>query len=73
MDPESSRLEVRILRGENGITPYQKVDCTEMVETFFYVFPENRHLFRIRFLESVDGFEKSRTGNKVLKFADKLT
>ncbi|GAB1214773.1 hypothetical protein ATERTT37_003942 [Aspergillus terreus] len=66
-------LEVRILRGENGDHTLPESDFTEMVETFFYVFPENRHLFRITFLESVDGFEKSRTGNKVIKFADKLT
>ena len=66
-------LEVRILRAEDGSHTVPKDRFTEMVENFFYVFPENRHLFRITFIESIEGFEKSRTGNKVIKFADKLT
>jgi hypothetical protein len=64
-------LELRIFRAAAGERLLDKDALVERIEKFFFVFPENRHLFRITFLDSMAGFEKSSTGNKVMKFVDK--
>ncbi|KAJ5650761.1 uncharacterized protein N7484_004484 [Penicillium longicatenatum] len=39
--------------------------------SFFTVFPENEHLFRVVFLEDLGGFERSATAEKIIKFVDR--
>ncbi|KAB8233264.1 uncharacterized protein BDW43DRAFT_311342 [Aspergillus alliaceus] len=59
-------LEVRILRAVDAchIMPRE--------EFFFWVFPENRYLFRLVFVDGPEGFEKSSTGGKVIRFVDRF-
>ncbi|KAJ5641482.1 hypothetical protein N7490_005482 [Penicillium lividum] len=64
-------LEVRLLRAASEhVIP--KEELVHLVEEFFYVFPENKSLFSITFLESLEGFERSSTGNKVMNFVDRF-
>ncbi|KAE8352567.1 hypothetical protein BDV28DRAFT_134961 [Aspergillus coremiiformis] len=67
-----TKLEIRLLREADSEHVLPKEDLVKSIETFFFVLPENRHLFEITFLDSLAGFEKSSTGNKVMKFVDKL-
>ncbi|KAK0612133.1 hypothetical protein B0T14DRAFT_465659 [Immersiella caudata] len=60
-------LEVRIILSSAA----PKSRLIEAIETFFFVLPENRHLFQIKFLERVTELERSSTGGKVLNFIDK--
>lgn len=66
-------LEVRLLRtpSENpGIVDDEKV--VKQLWVFFYVLPENQHLFRIVFLKDLAGFETSSTAGKVIQFVDRV-
>ncbi|KXG51202.1 uncharacterized protein PGRI_067740 [Penicillium griseofulvum] len=67
-----STLEVRMLRAAAGEGVLETETFVEMVNTFFYVFPENQQLFKINFLDSLEGFEKSSTGNKIIKFVNRF-
>ncbi|KAJ5557144.1 hypothetical protein N7494_001059 [Penicillium frequentans] len=65
-------LEIRLLRAAAGEDLLPQSTLVESLEEFFYVFPENRTLFRIKFLNSLENFEKSSTGNKVMNFVDRF-
>ncbi|KAJ5205560.1 hypothetical protein N7491_003812 [Penicillium cf. griseofulvum] len=67
-----STLEVRMLRAAAGKGVLDTETFVEMVNTFFFVFPENRHLFKVNFLDSIEGFEKSSTGNKIMKLINRF-
>jgi len=60
-------LEVRLLLSPDA----PRARLTQAVETFFFVLPENRHLFQIKFVENLTEFERSSTGGKVMSFLDK--
>ncbi|OQE42941.1 hypothetical protein PENCOP_c003G00376 [Penicillium coprophilum] len=64
-------LEIRLLRSppRDGIVSIE--DLTKRLETFFLLFPENEHLFRIVFLDGLGGFERSVTAGKVIKFVNR--
>lgn len=64
-------LEIRLLQAD-GEHIMSREELVKILETFFFILDENRHLFRITFLDNLAGFEKSRTGNKVIKFVDKV-
>ncbi|KAL2827457.1 hypothetical protein BJY01DRAFT_255697 [Aspergillus pseudoustus] len=74
-------LEVRVLRAtaaDGGGDSSSRGDImareefVQAVQTFFWVFPENRHLFRIVFVDGLVGFERSSTGDRVIKFVDRF-
>lgn len=65
-------LELRILRAIDRGGILSKEALIQKIEWFFFVLPENQHLFRITFVDDIGGFEKSGTGNKVMKFVDKM-
>ncbi|KAF5857529.1 hypothetical protein ETB97_005668 [Aspergillus alliaceus] len=67
-----TKLEIRLLREADGEHIMPREELVKMLETFFFVLAENSHLFQITFLDNLAGFEKSSTGNKVMKFVDKL-
>jgi phenylacetate-coenzyme A ligase PaaK-like adenylate-forming protein len=67
-----STLEVRMLRAAAGEGVLETETFVDMINTFFYVFPENQHLFKVNFLDSLEGFEKSSTGNKIIKFVNRF-
>lgn len=64
-------LEVRILRAIDKGDTLSKEALVRKIEWFFFVLPENRHLFQITFVDGIEKFEKSKTGNKVMKLVDK--
>ena len=64
-------LEVRILRAIDRGGIQSKEALVKRIEWFFYLLPENEHLFQITFVDDIGGFEKSGTGNKVMKFVDR--
>lgn len=61
-------LEVRVLQS----TLSTRDELAKRMRHFFVVLPENEHLFRLVFLESLDGFERSSTAGKILHFIDRL-
>ncbi|KAJ5972719.1 uncharacterized protein N7479_002637 [Penicillium vulpinum] len=67
-----STLEVRILRAAAGEGILASETFVDMINTFFFVFPENQHLFKVNFLNYLEGFEKSSTGNKVMKLVNRF-
>ncbi|KAK5627485.1 hypothetical protein RRF57_003200 [Xylaria bambusicola] len=70
---KESSLEVRILcaaRDHEGSSPVRQV-IADRVTDFLHVYDMNRHRFQLRFVESMDGFERSATGRKVIKFLDR--
>ncbi|KAI3336202.1 hypothetical protein F4824DRAFT_489174 [Ustulina deusta] len=69
--PEAS-LEIRILcalRDEDSFSTKQAM--AGRVNEFLHVYDGNRHRFRLKFVESMDGFERSKTGCKVIRFIDR--
>ncbi|KAI0487214.1 hypothetical protein F4859DRAFT_247289 [Xylaria cf. heliscus] len=73
LSPDSS-LEVRVLcatRKEDSLSTRQAI--VDRITTFLCVFDTNRHKFQLKFVENMDGFERSDTGCKVIKFIDRYT
>ncbi|KAF5879011.1 uncharacterized protein Bfra_006216 [Botrytis fragariae] len=70
-DTPQATLEIRLLRSppRDGVLSAQSI--TERLQTFFLITPENEHLVQIVFLDSLDGFERSITAGKVIKFVDR--
>ncbi|OJZ84483.1 hypothetical protein ASPFODRAFT_138583 [Aspergillus luchuensis CBS 106.47] len=64
-------LEIRMLRAAASDGMISLEQYVYEVERFFCVLPDNRHLFKLIFAEDIRGFEKSDTGNKVMKFVDR--
>ncbi|KAJ5750751.1 hypothetical protein N7533_007779 [Penicillium manginii] len=63
-------LEVRLLRRpQAGVISDE--DVIDRVRAFFIVFPENEHLVRIVFVDDLEGFERSVTARKIIKFVDR--
>ncbi|KAJ5712223.1 hypothetical protein N7493_008691 [Penicillium malachiteum] len=65
-----STLEIRLLkRPQGGVISDD--DLKHRIEAFFLVLPENEHLARIVFVDDLEGFERSVTARKVIKFVDR--
>ncbi|OJI99662.1 hypothetical protein ASPVEDRAFT_148689 [Aspergillus versicolor CBS 583.65] len=72
-DDEASHAhhcEVRILR---GTTDKPDDEVAKILERVFEVTPVNAPLFHVTFLGGTRGFERSATGNKVMRFVDRST
>ncbi|KAI1424750.1 hypothetical protein F5Y12DRAFT_750787 [Xylaria sp. FL1777] len=73
MEPsQESSLEVRILcamRGEDSSSV--KLAIAGRLTEFLHVYDKNSHRFQLKFVEGIDGFERSTTGRKVIKFIDR--
>lgn len=70
---EESALEVRLRccsRDAAGLISEKAL--AHRITTFFYVSLVNSHKFRIVFVDSLDGFARSSTGRKVIKFVDRF-
>ncbi|KAI8953327.1 hypothetical protein F4801DRAFT_588256 [Xylaria longipes] len=66
------RYEVRVLcvaRDEDAISIQQAI--ADRITTFLHVYGMNDHRFWLKFAESIDGFERSDTGRRVIKFIDR--
>ncbi|KAI1994043.1 hypothetical protein LOZ53_001933 [Ophidiomyces ophidiicola] len=65
-------LEVRVFRpGEDTSELVSTEDVTQRIKRFFGLLPINEHLFNLVFVRSADEFERSKTGNKIIKFVDR--
>ncbi|TGO44720.1 hypothetical protein BCON_0471g00040 [Botryotinia convoluta] len=70
-DTPQASLEIRLLRSPPRDDILSVRTLTERLESFFLIIPENKHLARIVFLDNLDGFERSITAGKVIKFMDR--
>ncbi|KAE8312643.1 hypothetical protein BDV41DRAFT_565005 [Aspergillus transmontanensis] len=68
------RMEIRIMRspeehvGMNGLISSKEL--TAKIRKLFKVFDFNEELFKLTYVSSLDGFERSNTGRKVINFVD---
>ncbi|KAF8169830.1 hypothetical protein K438DRAFT_1614635 [Mycena galopus ATCC 62051] len=67
--------EVRLLRGRRvvdvGPPAPSDSELVQLLEKVFCVTPVNQSLFRVTFVVDGTGFERSATGNKVLRFVNR--
>ncbi|KAI0431941.1 hypothetical protein F5Y09DRAFT_330016 [Xylaria sp. FL1042] len=73
MEPsKESSLEVRILcaMGDDDCS-LTKRNIVAKVTEFLHVYEMNCHRFQLKFVDGIDGFERSTTGRKVIKFIDR--
>ncbi|KAI1733857.1 hypothetical protein F4680DRAFT_440314 [Xylaria scruposa] len=69
-----SSLEVRVLCAtQNEGTISTKEAITDQLTTFLHVYDMNSYRFQLKFVEDMDGFERSVTGRKVIKFIDRCS
>ncbi|KAJ5087595.1 hypothetical protein N7456_011211 [Penicillium angulare] len=68
--PEST-LEIRLLRSSPREGIISDDELSDRLGVFFSFFPENAHLSKITFLKDIQGFERSATAGKVIKFVDR--
>ncbi|OAA34629.1 hypothetical protein NOR_08387 [Metarhizium rileyi] len=67
-----STLEIRLLRSSPPSVQLQsEKELAQRIKTFAHVYSANEHRFRLVFVNSLEGFERSSTGRKVIKFIDR--
>ncbi|KAJ6502254.1 hypothetical protein C8R45DRAFT_818541 [Mycena sanguinolenta] len=70
----AQRCEVRLLRGprvvEGELPAPSDSEVVQLVQKVFYVAPVNEALFCVTFVVDATGFERSATGNKVIRFVN---
>ncbi|KAI0204304.1 hypothetical protein F4808DRAFT_475739 [Astrocystis sublimbata] len=69
-----SSLEVRVFcatRGQDAMPTQHAI--ADRITSFLHVYDMNAHRFSLKFVESMDGFERSGTGRKVMKFIDRYS
>ncbi|KAF3926459.1 hypothetical protein AA313_de0207052 [Arthrobotrys entomopaga] len=73
LDTKELNLEVRLYR--SSLTPgaASEDEIKKKLKKFFFVFHLNEHAFKVTFLSGLDGFERSKTGSKVINFIDRST
>ncbi|EPS42451.1 hypothetical protein H072_3643 [Dactylellina haptotyla CBS 200.50] len=71
VENEESQLELRLYRSKMVEGPVLEAAIRTRLEGFFVVFEQNRHLFKVTFIDAVDEFERSKTGSKVMNFVDR--
>ncbi|KAF7363696.1 Circularly permuted ATP-grasp type 2 [Mycena sanguinolenta] len=74
-DSRAQRCEIRLLRGrtvvEGGAHGPSDSEVVQLLQKVFYVTPINKPLFCVTFVVDASGFERSATGNKVIRFVNK--
>nr|KMM72198.1 hypothetical protein CPAG_08495 [Coccidioides posadasii RMSCC 3488] len=69
--PETA-LEIRIFRPDaDNPKLVSTKELVAILEKFFGLLPINEMLFRVTFVQSTEELERSKTGNKVIKFVDR--
>ncbi|KAJ6486946.1 hypothetical protein C8R45DRAFT_903079 [Mycena sanguinolenta] len=70
----TQRCEVRLLRGrkviESSSPGPSDSEVVELLQHVFCITPINKPLFRVTFVVDATGFERSATGNKVIRFVN---
>ncbi|RVD83549.1 uncharacterized protein DFL_007934 [Arthrobotrys flagrans] len=78
-EKETLILTVRLYRSDpNAVQPGEEAfvsneEIVKGLKQFFIVFEENgnENDFKVEFVKDLDGFERSKTGNKVMNFVDR--
>ncbi|KAI8713735.1 hypothetical protein NCS52_01218900 [Fusarium sp. LHS14.1] len=74
MEPsKEALLEIRMLCAERNDSLVSRDEIIERLHDFIYVYSSNQDRFRATFVDDLDGFERSETGRKVIKFVDRFT
>ncbi|KAJ4308141.1 hypothetical protein N0V84_012271 [Fusarium piperis] len=74
MEPsKEASLEIRILCAERTGTLVSRQEIVERLHSFIYIYSSNEHRFCTTFVDDINGFERSDTGRKVIKFVDRFT
>ncbi|POR38335.1 Uncharacterized protein TPAR_01456 [Tolypocladium paradoxum] len=72
MEPSlESSLEVRLLCSPRSELLLSEEAVVKRIRTFVHAYSANEHRFRINFVQGLNGFERSSTGRKVIKFVDR--
>ena len=67
---EEISLQVRMLRSAASAS-VSEAEVEKFLRKFFVVLPMTEHLFSIKWVDDISGFERSSTGNKVMNFVDR--
>lgn len=70
-DTPESTLEIRLFRCHPRENIVSDEELKQRLGEFFAFFPENAHLSRIVFLNDLEGFERSATAGKIIKFVNR--
>ncbi|KAI8655365.1 hypothetical protein NCS55_01187800 [Fusarium keratoplasticum] len=74
MEPsKEASLEIRMLCAERNETLLSRQEIIDRLHAFLYIYSSNQHRFRATFVDDLNGFERSETGRKVIKFIDRFT
>ncbi|KAI9042919.1 uncharacterized protein KD926_004709 [Aspergillus affinis] len=66
-------LEIRLLRIPTHDGQLLSDEClVKKLWEFFFIIPENQHLFQVTFLKELSGFERSSTAGKIINFVDRV-
>ncbi|KAJ5497958.1 hypothetical protein N7453_007009 [Penicillium expansum] len=63
-------LEIRVLRGQSGSHTISDEELVQELTKFFCVYPAIEAYFQVVFVSSFQDFERSKTGNKVMRFVN---
>lgn len=66
-------LEIRLLCADHNTNLASKEELEEVVKKFVHLKPWDEHRFRILFLDNLDGFVRSITGRKIMKYVDRFS
>ncbi|KAJ5813809.1 uncharacterized protein N7503_000559 [Penicillium pulvis] len=70
MSTSTHNLELRVLRGQSGGRTLSDGDLVQKLKRFFHVVHDTEAYFHVVFVSGLQGFERSKTGNKVMRFVD---
>ncbi|KAJ4210666.1 hypothetical protein NW759_013208 [Fusarium solani] len=74
MEPsKEASLEIRMLCAERNETLLSRREIIDRLHAYLYIYSSNQHRFRATFVDDLNGFERSETGRKVIKFVDRFT
>ncbi|KAK6538082.1 hypothetical protein TWF694_010967 [Orbilia ellipsospora] len=71
LENKELQLELRLYRSSTAQEAASEEEIKESLESFFVVYEVNQHAFKVTFLDGLDGFERSKTGSKVINFVDR--
>jgi phenylacetate-coenzyme A ligase PaaK-like adenylate-forming protein len=68
---KESFLEIRLMCSQRNSRVLSEKDLVGRIKAFLHVISTNDHRFKITFVSELDGFVRSTTGRKVIKFVDR--
>ncbi|KAF3929037.1 hypothetical protein ABW20_dc0102443 [Dactylellina cionopaga] len=74
LENKEAQLDLRLYRSDESMAQGERVPpqaILDQLEEYFVVVDNNRHLFKVTFVADLAGFERSKTGSKVMNFLDR--